>query len=76
MKQGDLIQIEFWDHSSNMAPVKCRVWGRVSMLTRMHVEVTSWEVESNDQDVKEDNREYVSILRKAIIASKILAVKR
>jgi hypothetical protein len=75
MKPGDLLEITFWDHSTNMAPVKCTVWGKVSNVTRMHVELSSWEVEHDDEEVKDDNREYVSILRKAIISSHPLKYK-
>jgi hypothetical protein len=72
MKVGDVIEVKFWDHSTNMAPVKCTVWGKVIALTRMHVEVCTWEVEIDDNEVKDDNREYVSILKKAIIKKRVL----
>ena len=72
MKLGDIVQVHFWDHSSNMAPVKCTVWGKVALMTRLHVELSSWEIESNDLDTKEANREYVSILKSAIISTKVL----
>jgi hypothetical protein len=76
MKQGDLVEVLFWDHCMNGDPMECKVWGKVEYLSRAHVEITTWELQTKSAKEKENNREFFSILKKVIISTRVLAPKR
>lgn len=75
MKQGDLVEITFLDHCMNGGPCECKVWGKVEDLNRLRVELTTWELQTDDEKDRESNREFFTILRKVIISTKILVPK-
>lgn len=73
MKPGDIVEISFWDHCMNGEEFECRVWGKVEVVNRLKVELTTWEVRTADEKVREANREFFTILRKVIIGWRVLS---
>jgi hypothetical protein len=76
MRKGDLVEIRFWDHCMNGAPCECKVWGKVESAGRAHIELTTWELQTDDQKERDHNREFFSILRKVIISWTVLGRKK
>jgi hypothetical protein len=72
-KIGRLYEIYFMDHSIGLdSPFMCRVPGYVIEDNRDHVKITTWEVVTDDQEVKENNRELVCIMKCNIKRKRIL----
>ncbi len=76
MKPGELVEITFLDHCMNGGECECKVWGKVEVLNRLKVELTTWELQTKDEKDREQNREYFTILRKVIISTRRLSYQR
>jgi hypothetical protein len=68
MKKDDLVEVEFWDHSSGHEPYHFRVWGRVQKVTKKFVRIMTWDWvdNANVNYVTDENVEGFSILKSCI----------
>ena len=69
VKPGDIVRVEFWDHSSftgaeEHQPMKFEVIGRLAHETDIHYIVGTWLYPSQPQD---HNAEFFSIIKGAVI---------
>lgn len=73
-KKGQIVEILFYDHSSRASgPLKFKVWGRVTKVDKLDINVQSW---GHPEGVEEDNQtEEFNIIRSCIIrASELVRV--
>lgn len=67
-KEGDLIEVEFLDHSSGTEPYPFKVWGRLVKVCKKYIYVVCWDhVDTSKVDYNTDNNiEGYSILKSCI----------
>lgn len=68
---GKLYKLTFYDHSvGSKEKMVCEAVGWCIQDDPIHVVLTAWNVKTNDEDVKSQNVEPVSILKAVIINSR------
>lgn len=71
-KLGKLYKIVFYDHSAGLDhPVVCHCVGWAVKDEKDYVTVTSWVVDTKDDDLKKNNYEPHCILKKVIIKTRM-----
>ena len=78
LKKEKLYYIRFLDHvmGEDIDAVHCEICGWVVRETNSSYVFTWWNVDSNDKELVEGNREYVTILKSTILSYLPLDVKR
>lgn len=74
-RKGDIVEIEFWDHTAGTEPYLFRAWGRIKAVTKLAYVVQSWAFPDIDHE-DEDNVEQSTILRSTIQKMHKLRKKR
>lgn len=83
INKGDLVEVEFWDHSyeyrgtkktpEDQEPMRHVVWGKVVSITKKLLTVCHWEhLNGEDKEHCEMNSEYSRILIRDVIHIKPL----
>ena len=66
---GDVVEVEFLDHVEDGGPPLCfRVYGRVAVVSRKHVEILAWAHADHDEAAGDPNEKRFTIVRSAIIS--------
>jgi|DEB0MinimDraft_6_1074348.scaffolds.fasta_scaffold02642_2 hypothetical protein len=61
-------KIVFWDHSNNdRYPMKATIWGLNVLETDLYVVMCWWDPDIDDAHEREENAEFITILKSAII---------
>ncbi len=72
---GEMVRIEFLDNSSGhetpVPPVVCTVYGRVKAVEKDIVTIYTWEIDTDDPDMKDSNETF-NIVQVAIRRVEIL----
>ena len=70
-----LYKIRFYDHCIGQAkePIICEVCGWVISESNVELKLTYWLVDSEDEQIKKDNIEPISIIKSCIIRSRKLS---
>ena len=73
-KKGELYKIRFYDHCiGKKDKMVCEVVGWVVEDDKEHVVVTHWIVDTDDEEVKRDNIEPVSLIKSCILRKRKLS---
>lgn len=56
----------------NGGECECRVFGRLESHNRLKLEITTWELITDDEKAREANREFFTILKKVVIETRVL----
>lgn len=72
-KPGKAYAVKFLDHCVGIkGSMTIIAIGFCVENTEKHAVFTSWEIESDDEKLKDDNREYFTIIKSCIIKKKLL----
>jgi hypothetical protein len=67
LRKGQIVSIEFLDHcAGGSKPIVCRVYGKITSISKKHVEVITWETIGEDKATTLLNDERFIIVRSAI----------
>ena len=69
LKVGDRYMVRFWDHciSDKQELVMCRLYGWVVSFNKDRLTVSTWEVETDDKEMRDGNVEMVNIIRSTVV---------
>jgi hypothetical protein len=76
--KGQLVQLEFLDHSIEKDPnnkaMRFIVWGEVMSITEELIKVRQWKLLNGSRETKKANDEVAKILVSTIVDIKFLAI--
>lgn len=70
VRVGDVLRVEFWDHTEGEVPCRIEAFGRVRSLNRRAITLASWQVIEPPDTF--DSQTLYTILRSAITSTKVL----
>ncbi len=67
-RKGDIVEVEFWDHTGGDEPLLFKVWGRLAKVTKLSYNIHHWAYANpEDYESNDPNIEQVSILKRAVV---------
>lgn len=68
LKEGAWYRVRFLDHciAEKEELVTCRVYGWLVSQDKERVTISTWEIETDDKELRDNNKELINIIRSSI----------